>query len=64
MDETRRVFGIDLGTTYSCVAQVDEHDKAVVLKNFEGKSITPSAVYFGNDNEVLVGEPAKEYSKL
>jgi len=64
MDETRKVFGIDLGTTYSCVAQVDEHDKAVVLKNFEGKSITPSAVYFGSDNEVLVGEPAKEYSKL
>jgi len=64
MDETRRVLGIDLGTTYSCVAQVDEHDKAVVLKNFEDKNITPSAVYFGNNDEVLVGEPAKEYSKL
>jgi molecular chaperone DnaK (HSP70) len=64
MDETRKVFGIDLGTTYSCVAQVDEYDRAVVLKNFEGDSTTPSVVYFGDDNKVVVGEPAKEESKI
>jgi molecular chaperone DnaK (HSP70) len=64
MDETRRVFGIDLGTTYSCVAQVDEHDKAVVLTNFDSELTTPSVVYFGNNDEIYVGKTAKEYSKL
>jgi molecular chaperone DnaK (HSP70) len=64
MDNSRLVFGIDLGTTYSCVAQVDEFDKAVVLKNFEGKNTTPSVVYFGDDSTVVVGEEAKEASKI
>ena len=64
MDETRRFLGIDLGTTYSCVARVDEYGRVVVLQNFEGKFTTPSVVYFGSDHEVTVGESAKEYSKL
>ena len=29
----KKVFGIDLGTTYSCVAYIDESEKPVVLKN-------------------------------
>jgi molecular chaperone DnaK (HSP70) len=49
-----------LGTTYSCVAQVDEYDKAVVLKNFEGNNTTPSVVYFGANNNVIVGQEAKD----
>lgn len=61
MDESRLVYGIDLGTTYSCVAQVDEFDKAVVLQNFDGKSTTPSVVYIDGDN-VIVGEEAKNAS--
>ena len=64
MDETRNVFGIDLGTTYSCVAQVDEYDRAIVLRNLEGNSTTPSVVYFSADNKVIVGDPAKEESKI
>jgi molecular chaperone DnaK (HSP70) len=60
MDDTRKVFGIDLGTTYSCVAQVDKFDQAVVLKNFEGRNITPSVVYFGKGNKVIVGQEAKD----
>jgi len=64
MNDSRLVFGIDLGTTYSCVAQVDTFDQAIVLKNFEGKNTTPSVVYFGADNTVVVGEEAKEASKL
>jgi molecular chaperone DnaK (HSP70) len=36
MDKTRAVYGIDLGTTYSCIAQVDKFDQAIVLTNFEG----------------------------
>ena len=46
MDNTRSVYGIDLGTTYSCIAQVDKFDQAIVLRNFEGDATTPSAVYF------------------
>ena len=64
MDDTRQVFGIDLGTTYSCVAQVDNFDQAVVLQNFDNKNTTPSVVYFGDIDNVIVGEEAKELSKL
>ncbi|MDR0618983.1 MAG: Hsp70 family protein [Bacteroidales bacterium] len=66
MDESRKVYGIDLGTTYSCIAQIDEFDKPVVLKNFDGLSTTPSVVYFPeNVNEdVMVGVMAKEQLKI
>lgn len=64
MNDSRLVFGIDLGTTYSCVAQVDKFDQAVVLKNFEGANTTPSVVYFGDNDTVIVGAEAKELSKL
>lgn len=59
MDKTRAVYGIDLGTTYSCIAQVDRFDQAVVLRNFEGDSTTPSAVYFEDADHVVVGKEAK-----
>jgi molecular chaperone DnaK len=42
----KRVYGIDLGTTYSCIAHIDERGKPVVLQNAEGDSTTPSVVYF------------------
>ena len=64
MDDTRLVFGIDLGTTYSCVAQVDKYDQAVVLKNFEGNNTTPSVVFFADENKVIVGQEAKEMMKV
>ena len=44
-DKSRAVYGIDLGTTFSCIAQVDRYDQAVVLRNFEGDATTPSVVY-------------------
>src|SRR4028119_221434 len=52
-----RAVGIDLGTTYSAVAVVDEYGKPVVLKNADGQSTTPSAVFFDQPNYV-VGETA------
>uniref|UniRef100_A0ACB8GFA9 Stress-70 protein, mitochondrial n=1 Tax=Sphaerodactylus townsendi TaxID=933632 RepID=A0ACB8GFA9_9SAUR len=52
------VIGIDLGTTNSCVA-VMEGKQAKVLENAEGARTTPSVVAFSNDNERLVGMPAK-----
>ena len=46
-----KVFGIDLGTTYSCIAHIDENGKPVVLKNAEGDLTTPSVVYFESQND-------------
>ena len=40
------VIGIDLGTTYSCVAYADETGNPVVAKNLEGEDTTPSVVHF------------------
>jgi molecular chaperone DnaK (HSP70) len=60
-DRSRLVYGIDLGTTYSCISQVDKFDQAVVLRNFEGDATTPSVVYIDGDN-VVVGKEAKSLS--
>ncbi|MBN1826743.1 MAG: molecular chaperone DnaK [Candidatus Eisenbacteria bacterium] len=54
-----RVIGIDLGTTNSCVAVVDESGEAVVIPNAEGGRTTPSIVAFTKDGERLVGQVAK-----
>ena len=59
MDKTRAVYGIDLGTTYSCIAQVDKFDQAIVLTNFEGNQTTPSVVYFESKDKTMVGSEAK-----
>jgi molecular chaperone DnaK (HSP70) len=59
----KRVYGIDLGTTYSAIAYVDEHGKAVIVPNQESERITPSVVLFDGDN-IIVGNTAKESAKL
>ncbi len=51
------IIGIDLGTTHSVVAVMDK-SRPVVIKNSYGKYSTPSAVAFGKNGEVLVGQPA------
>jgi len=53
-----KVIGIDLGTTNSCVAVMDGRE-AKVIENAEGARTTPSMVGFSDDNERLVGQPAK-----
>ncbi len=54
------VFGIDLGTTYSCIAYVDETGRATVINNQEGTNTTPSVVNFASPTQVVVGQVAKE----
>ncbi|MFU2113526.1 molecular chaperone DnaK [[Pasteurella] aerogenes] len=53
-----KIIGIDLGTTNSCVAVMDS-DKPRVIENAEGDRTTPSIIAYTNDNETLVGQPAK-----
>lgn len=53
------IFGIDLGTTYSCIAYVDEFGKAVTIRNADGEMTTPSVVYFEDTEKQIVGTEAK-----
>lgn len=53
-----KIIGIDLGTTNSCVAIMDEN-KPRVLENAEGDRTTPSIIAYTKDGEILVGQPAK-----
>jgi molecular chaperone DnaK (HSP70) len=62
-DGLKRVYGIDLGTTYSAIAYVDEHGKPVIVPNQESERITPSVVLFDGEN-VIVGNTAKEAAKV
>ena len=53
-----KIIGIDLGTTNSCVA-VLENGEPVVIPNAEGSRTTPSVVAFSKEGERIVGQVAK-----
>ena len=54
-------YGIDLGTTYTCIAHLDSNGNPEVIRNNEDDSNTvASVVFFENENNVVVGQAAKE----
>src|SRR5687768_11584909 len=53
-----KIIGIDLGTTNSCVAVI-ENGAPKVIENSEGARTTPSVIAYQDDGEILVGAPAK-----
>ncbi len=58
-----KIIGIDLGTTNSCVA-VMENGEPVVIANHEGMRTTPSVVSFSKDGERMVGAVAKRQAVM
>ncbi|MSR51667.1 MAG: molecular chaperone DnaK [Gemmataceae bacterium] len=59
-----KIIGIDLGTTNSVVAVMEESGEVKVIPNQEGNRITPSVVAFTDKTERLVGDPAKRQAAL
>jgi molecular chaperone DnaK len=57
------IAGIDLGTTHSLVG-VMESGFPILVSDWEGRRLTPSAVWFGADGEMLVGWPAMEKKEV
>lgn len=56
-----KYIGIDLGTTFSCMAYIDDNGQPVIIPNSEGDSTTPSSVLF-DDGSTIVGKEAKNQS--
>src|SRR5262245_61108325 len=52
-----KLVGIDLGTTYSAIATLDDHGQPVTLPNRDGEMLTPSAVLL-EEGEAVVGQAA------
>jgi molecular chaperone DnaK (HSP70) len=57
-------FGIDLGTTHSCIAHIDDSGKPAIIKSALGEDTTPSVVYFESPKNVVVGRAAKNAALL
>ncbi|HMJ77173.1 MAG TPA: Hsp70 family protein [Iamia sp.] len=58
------VYGIDLGTTYSCISRVDRFGRPEVLNNLDNEPTTPSVVLFDSDDQVVVGKQAKRQARI
>jgi len=54
-----KLVGIDLGTTFSAIATLDDHGQSVTLPNREGEMLTPSAVLL-EDGGAVVGQAARD----
>ena len=49
--------GIDLGTSYSAIARLDDDGSPVILENAQGQPVTPSLLILGDEGRVIVGPP-------
>ena len=58
-----QVVGIDLGTTYSAVATLDDRGQPVTLPNRDGDMLTPSAVLLLDDGSAVVGQAAVDVAQ-
>jgi molecular chaperone DnaK (HSP70) len=63
MSKAKKILGIDLGTTYSCVAYINDYGQAEVIPNAEGERTTPSVVWF-DGKRAVVGQEAKEMTGI
>jgi molecular chaperone DnaK len=63
-DGAGRVFGIDLGTTYSAIAYIDETGRPTVCRNDNNAETTPSVVHFETADNVVVGQTAKDFAVI
>ena len=62
---SKYVYGIDLGTTYSCIAYQSEDGRPTVVKNIDTNSdTTPSVVQWDDEGTVVVGQEAKDSAVL
>jgi len=57
------VVGIDLGTTYSAIATLDERAQPITLPNRDGEMLTPSAVLLLDDTSAVVGQAALDFAQ-
>jgi molecular chaperone DnaK len=55
---TGKLVGIDLGTTFSAIATLDDHGQPITLPNRDGEMLTPSAVLLLDDDTAVVGQAA------
>jgi molecular chaperone DnaK (HSP70) len=60
---TGKLVGIDLGTTFSAIASLDDHGQPVTLPNRDGDKLTPSAVQL-DDSTAVVGHAQFEASAV
>jgi molecular chaperone DnaK len=59
-NQKKVVVGIDLGTTFSAIAYVDEFGKPEIIPNQESERITPSVILFNGPEDAIIGKIAKQ----
>jgi molecular chaperone DnaK len=57
--DSAHIVGIDLGTTFSAIATLDDRGQAITLPNLDGEMLTPSAVLI-DDGGAVIGEAARD----
>jgi molecular chaperone DnaK len=60
----QKVFGIDLGTTYSCISHVDQYGRPEVLTNLDNEPTTASVILFDSAEDFVVGKQAKRQARI